>query len=120
MGEIFSQVASTKNKELAEYILLRTGDDLLREIDNRHNRQIKITYDKVKNKLLYLYLKAIRFLLIPKNLRDLIFVNTSIGEKHQWMYDSFSLSRKLSDLGFKDISNKIIMKVIYLILIAIF
>jgi len=99
MGEMFSQIASTKNKNLADYVLSRTGDELLNEIKPK---QKKIIYDKVKNKLLYSYLKIVR-LLIPKNLRDLIFVNTSIGEKHQWMYDRFSLKKKLSDLEFKNI-----------------
>ena len=102
MGEIFSQITSTKNQKLAEYILTRTGDELLKETKYK---QKKITYSKIKNKLLYLYLKAVR-LLIPKNLRDLIFVNTSVGEKHQWMYDKFSLAKKLSDLGFKNIEIK--------------
>ncbi len=102
MGEIFSHIASTKNKKLADYVLIRTGDDLLKE---NQTKQRKITFDKVKNKLLYLYLKVVR-LLIPKNLRDLIFVNTSVGEKHQWMYDRYSLTKKLSDLGFKNIEIK--------------
>ena len=102
MGEIFSQIALTKNKKLADYVLNRTGDDLLKE---NQPRKRKITFDKVKNKLLYLYLGVVR-LLIPKNLRDLIFVNTSIGEKHQWMYDKFSLVKKLSDFRFTSIELK--------------
>jgi len=102
MGEMFSHIASTKNKKLADYVLNRTGDDLLKE---NQPRKRKITLDKVNNKLLYLYLKVVR-LLIPKNLRDLIFVNTSVGEKHQWMYDRFSLAKKLSDLRFTNIEQK--------------
>jgi len=102
MGEMFSHIASTKNKELADYVLNRTGDDLLKK---KQPMQRKITLDKVKNKLLYLYLKVIR-LLIPKNLRDLIIINTSVGEKHQWMYDRFSLAKKFSDLGFTSIELK--------------
>ena len=102
MGEMFSHITSTKNKNLAYYVLSRTGDDLLKE---KQPRQRKITFDKAKNKLLYLYLKSVR-LLIPKNLRDLIFVNTSVGEKHQWMYDRFSLANKLSALGFTSIEIK--------------
>lgn len=102
MGEVFAKITSTKNKNLADYVLSRTGDDLLEE---DKPRQRKITYAKIKNKLLYIYLKFVR-LSIPKNLRDLIFVNTSVGEKHQWMYDRFSLTKKLSDFGFTSIEIK--------------
>jgi SAM-dependent methyltransferase len=102
MGKMFFQIASTKNNQLAEYILSRTGDDLLKESKPKPR---KITYDKIKNKILYLYLKSIRFL-IPKNLRDLIFVDTSVGEKHQWMYDKYSMEQKLLELGFLNISIK--------------
>jgi len=42
--------------------------------------------------------------LIPGSLRDMVFVNTTIGEKHQWMYDKFSISLALKDAGFNDIS----------------
>lgn len=55
--------------------------------------------------MLYSYLRFIR-LLIPINLRDLIFVNTSIGEKHQWMYDKYSLKKIFENLGFKNINVK--------------
>ena len=102
MGEIFSHVASTKNKKLANYILSRTGEELLKESEQKTD---KITLHKIKNKLLSLYLRTVR-LLIPKNLRDIIFVNTSVGEKHQWMYDRYSLVTKLSNIGFRNILVK--------------
>ncbi|MBK2110243.1 class I SAM-dependent methyltransferase [Francisella tularensis] len=102
MGDIFSKVSQTKVKYIADYILERTGDDLLKESKSSKR---EITYDKIKNKLLYSYLKLVR-LLIPKSLRDLVFLNTSIGERHQWMYDKYSLSKKLFDLGFKNVEIK--------------
>lgn len=102
MAEMLSKVASSGDKKLAEYILIRTGDDVLKKSEVRKK---KITLNKLKNKFLYFYLKMI-MLLISKNLRDLVFVNTSIGERHQWMYDRFSLSGKLSNLGFLDIEVK--------------
>lgn len=103
MGRIFDEVSKSNDKYLAEYILHRTGDDLLAQKETKIKR--KITLDKVKNKLLYLYLQFIRFL-IPKNLRDLIFIRTSVGERHQWMYDRYSLERILNELGFKNIEIK--------------
>lgn len=102
MKEFFSYVISSQNIRLAEYIQLRIGEKLLQERKHVHRR---ITYDKMKSKLLYFYLKIIR-LLIPKDIRDLVFVNTSIGEKHLWMYDEYSLSKKLAELGYRNISVK--------------
>ncbi len=100
MGKIFKNISKTKNEDLASYILYRTGDEPLAIDDKITGR--KITLDKIKNKLLYFYLKIVR-LLIPINLRDLIFVNTSIGERHQWMYDKYSMGKMLENAGFGNI-----------------
>ena len=103
MGRIFNEVSNNKDKDLASYILHRTGDELLANDDRKTVR--KITIDKIKNKILYFYLQSVR-LLIPKNLRDLIFIRTSVGERHQWMYDRYSLATLLQELGFKNIQIK--------------
>lgn len=103
MASFFKNVSKTKHTKLANYILKRTGDELITETTVNKKRVIAI--DKIKNKLLYSYLRFIR-LLIPINLRDLIFVNTSIGEKHQWMYDKYSLKKIFENLGFKNINVK--------------
>ena len=55
---------------------------------------------------MYTYLKLVRHL-IPKSLRGLIFTNTPIGEKHQWMYDNYSLRKVFQRLGFKEINTKL-------------
>lgn len=99
MQKIFDKVIVDKDKKLADYILYRTGDNLLQEFPS-HKR--KITLDKIKNKILYLYLSFIQ-LLIPRNIRKHIFVNTTVGEKHRWMYDNYSLSKLLSEIGFNNI-----------------
>jgi predicted SAM-dependent methyltransferase len=104
MGRIFNEVTKTNDKDLADYILHRTGDELLAQKDTKTNR--KITLNKIKNKFLYFYLQFVRFL-IPKNLRDLIFIRTSVGERHQWMYDRYSLKSMLKELGFKNIEIKL-------------
>ena len=99
MQKIFDKVSDKKDKYLADYILYRTGDDILQE---KTYKKRKITFDKIKNKLLYIYLDFIQ-LLIPKNIRQQVFVNTSIGEKHRWMYDRHSLSKLLKEVGFNNI-----------------
>lgn len=103
MGKMFSSVSQSKDKELASYILHRTGDDLLN--NNSPIQSRNITFSKIMNKSIYLYLKIIRFL-VPKYLRDLVFINTSIGERHQWMYDRYSMTKLLNSLNFKNISVK--------------
>ena len=100
MQNFFDKVNNAKDNYLADYILYRTGDDILEE---KIYKKRKITFDKIKNKLLYKYIKFIQ-LFIPRNIRKLIFINTSIGEKHRWMYDKYSLSKLLGVVGFKNIT----------------
>lgn len=99
MGKLFNDVVALNDVDLADYILKRTGDELL---NNKPKEKRAITFDKVKNKVFYLYLNFIS-LLVPKNLRDLVFVNTSIGERHQWMYDRCSMTNLLKVGGFNEV-----------------
>jgi predicted SAM-dependent methyltransferase len=99
MGQVFNRVIVSKDTDLAGYILNRTGDELLK---TKSKEKRKVSFDKVKNKIFYLYLKSIR-LLVPKALRDLVFVNTTIGERHQWMYDRYSMVTLLESEGFNNI-----------------
>lgn len=100
MGKIFNRVRSEKDGYSAEYILHRIGEDVLTE---KKNFTRQVTTDRIRNKLLYGYLKFVRFL-IPKSLRETVFTNTSTGEKHRWMYDEYSLSKLLENSGFKEVS----------------
>lgn len=83
--------------EFRDYIISRTQSlpataQQMRFID-------KITLDKIANKFLNLYLRFVK-ILIPKSLRDEIFIQTSVGERHKWAYDELSLKRLLRDCGF--------------------
>ena len=69
---------------------------------SKRNRDLPLLLNET-NDLLSVYLKAIQ-LLIPKDLRNTIFINTTIGEKHRWMYDNYSLSMLLKKYGFRNIS----------------
>lgn len=99
MGKFFNKVIESDDTDLADYIRQRTGDQLT---NKKLPKKRVITFDKVKNKVIYFYLKCIQFL-VPKSLRDLVFVNTSIGERHQWMYDEYSMVKLLESEGFNDI-----------------
>lgn len=105
-GEMLDFINETKNSndsELKNFLKNRCGENIF---DENKNTKIplkdKISIDKIKNKILNIYLKCVRYL-IPGNLRNEIFINTSIGERHKWMYDRYSLPKLLSKIPFKDI-----------------
>lgn len=102
MQKLFNRTFEEKDKYLADYILFRTGDNVLQNIENTEGKA-KITLARVKNKILYVYLNLVQ-LLIPVNIRKLVFNQVSIGEKHKWMYDKYSMYELLMDAGFKNIT----------------
>ena len=96
MGKILDNLTDS-HPSFQSYILERIGRN-----DSEAKRISffdKLTLDKIGNKMLNIYLRILR-LLIPKSLRDEIFIQTSIGERHKWAYDEFSLKRLLESLGF--------------------
>lgn len=65
----------------------------------------RITPEKLATKCHYWYLKAISKL-IPSSIRSMVFIETEIGERHQWMYDKFGLARLHRELGFVQCAAK--------------
>ena len=57
---------------------------------------------KVASRSIYWWLSGVK-LLIPQSLRPLVFVNTSLGERHLWMYDEYGMRLQLADAGFVDV-----------------
>lgn len=104
MGECFHSIATNQDKIRADFIKQRVGEKLLENTLTTTSLKSKITLDKIANKILNLYLKALYFL-APRNIRDEVFIRTSIGERHKWAYDSFSLHRLLRLAGFTDIQT---------------
>lgn len=102
MGKLFDQAIARDDKVLKDYILHRTGDNLN---DQGEKRKRKITFDKIKNEIFYRYIGFIK-LLLPKSTRNLLFVNTEIGEKHRWMYDKYSLTQMLKEAGFSNVKTE--------------
>lgn len=58
---------------------------------------------KLTTKFPYWYLK-LWACFIPKSLRELVLVQTEIGERHRWMYDKYGLGLALEEIGFKQIA----------------
>ena len=103
MGECFHNIAVSKDRIKADFIEQRVGERLIApHAVTKPSLKSKITLDKIANKILNLYLKAL-YVLAPRSIRDEVFIRTSIGERHKWAYDRFSLHRLLTQAGFSDI-----------------
>lgn len=67
--------------------------------------KLKGIRQKIASRSIYWWLQAVR-LLVPRSVRSSVFNNTSIGEKHLWMYDEYGMSLMLHEAGFVQISRK--------------
>lgn len=63
----------------------------------------KTTPQQFSTKMVYWYLAVVKQL-IPRHIRPMIVTNTSIGEKHRWMYDRYGLKHLMQSSGFLDVS----------------
>lgn len=107
MQEYFHSIAISQDKTKIDFIKNRIGWNFFAPHiadSSIATLKSKITLDKIANKILNLYLKILYFL-APRSIRDEVFIRTSIGERHKWMYDSFSLKRLLAQAGFIDIQE---------------
>jgi len=60
---------------------------------------------KLASRSIYWWLKVVR-LMVPPSVRSSVFNDTSIGEKHLWMYDEYGMSLMLRETGFVDVTRK--------------
>lgn len=63
-----------------------------------------LTVAKIVTKCTYLYLRVLSQF-IPTSLRDSVFVQTGIGERHRWMYDEYSLKQAFESAGFTHVKR---------------
>jgi predicted SAM-dependent methyltransferase len=103
MQNIYNSILSSDDDCYKQYVYERVGEKIEKIEPHIHKREV--TFDKIKNKMLKIYLFMISKL-IPKDIRELIFVQTSIGEKHLWMYDRYQLIEILKKVGFSSINFK--------------
>lgn len=105
MSAFWKKVNNENDIGMSEYIQSRTGfniSTIIKSDTSFSSRLKRITFNRIKLKLIYLYIKIIKSLL-PFSLRSSIVDNTPVGEKHKWMYDSYSLKKILEEVGFKEI-----------------
>lgn len=99
MLKAFERVRQTQNLAYAAYIKERVGDDVLRARPKIPLWR-KLTREKIANKILQIYLKSVSRL-VPNSIRSEVFITTSIGERHKFMYDRHSLARLVLRCGFR-------------------
>lgn len=109
MGPFMDRVASGGDRDLAEYVRLRT-ENVPQTLRPRQPPPVKMprlmpqrVFSRLSAKFLATYLKAISFL-VPASLRGMIINETTIGERHRWMYDRYGLALAMRDCGFADVS----------------
>lgn len=107
MGRYVRSVAASGDSRMLAYIRSRTecaGWAPDSQMSKSFVQKLKgITRDKLSAKMTYWYLAVIKQL-IPKPLRTMIVNDTTIGERHRWMYDRYGLKLLMQNTGFVDVS----------------
>jgi len=66
------------------------------------SRLRSLTWNKLRSKLVYVYVDLVKCFL-PPGLRSTLIDDTRIGEKHKWMYDRYNLAQLLRRCGFDQV-----------------
>jgi len=109
LGEYFKMIRQNPLEfaEMIEYVKQRTGEDVLNAPSILSLPPMTILH-KVKRKLSQKLLSTwIYFLtsLMPSAFRQQNISYASVGEKHAWMWDFYTLSAKLAEAGFGNIQR---------------
>jgi SAM-dependent methyltransferase len=106
MGPYLTRVFQGNNEAEKHHIKSRTQNTPWHSPSSlRTTDKLKtITAAKIKTKCTYFYLHALSKF-IPPSLRDSVFVQTGIGERHRWMYDAFSLKQAFESAGFSNVKR---------------
>jgi len=99
----------SKKNQMIEYVKYRTGKDLLVNSNQKDNQyQLKWINEqllnRLRNKITKLWILSITSLL-PQAFREQNISYTAIGEKHAWMWDFYTLTCELSQVGFQDVAR---------------
>lgn len=105
MGPWLRELRTGNNHQLQRYVQSRTqSTGSIHVGDERPASALPtpLSVQRLRGKFLKLYLRFVA-LLVPISLRDLVLVRTSVGERHQWMYDHYGLRLLLEHCGFSDV-----------------
>ncbi len=104
MGDFIRSVTKSGDPSKIQYVQSRTESQRERPAleDDPKSRLARVTWGKLKTKLMYLYLGSIKQL-IPSAVRSMVWNGTTIGERHRCMYDRYSLTLLMQSNGFEQI-----------------
>ena len=103
MGPYREKLTATDDQEMIAYVKSRTDTIPWSGPRKTFGSKLRsLTWNKLRTKLIYAYVAAVK-LLLPPSLRTTLIDDTRIGEKHKWMYDRYGLSVLLRRCGFGDI-----------------
>jgi SAM-dependent methyltransferase len=104
MGPYLTRVFQDGDDVAKSYVTSRTQNTPWQPALSRSlkDKMRGLTLAKLRNKCLYAYLRFVSHL-IPAPLRDQVFVQTGIGERHRWMYDEYSLKTLFETAGFSHV-----------------
>lgn len=104
MGRYMDSIFQGTNEDMIKYVTSRTQNTPWNKSSavSPRAKLRKVSLNKIRTKITYLYLHAVTAL-IPKSLRDAVIVRTSIGERHRWMYDEYSLKALFEEVGFSQV-----------------
>jgi predicted SAM-dependent methyltransferase len=106
MGKIYEDPDTVNDDILRDYIYTRVGEKPHPPATSgspQYNIQLSsLNMKNLKKLSFYVYVSAVKKL-FPPSVKNSLILNTSIGERHLWMYDTYSLSKKLKECGFADI-----------------
>ncbi len=104
MGPFRQKLMAANDREMIDYVQSRTDTIpwTLSASRTLSRRLRSLTWNKLRTKLVYLYVGSVKRFL-PPGVRSALIDDTRIGEKHKWMYDWHSLSGLLRRCGFDQV-----------------
>ena len=107
MLKIYQDTKTVNDDYMSEYIYERVGEKLhasnnLPVSSTYKDKLGKLNVKMIKKLIFYTYISIIKKL-FPMSIKNNLILNTSVGERHLWMYDKYSLSEKISKNGFINI-----------------
>jgi len=104
LGDFLNEINITRNVkgEIADFVNIQTGY-LFEGIEQQYmQRQKRFNNFWTLSRIEKVYCKIITMLL-PKAFRDQNISFASVGERHTWLYDFYSIERLLLGVGFEDV-----------------
>ena len=112
LGVFFSKIKNNPDqyKFMSEFVRERTGDDLTacsfqqKQNHNFFSKNFKSILASIIQRIQQYWIKIV-VLALPPAFRDQNISLASIGERHHWIWDFYSLKKKLEEVGFLDVKR---------------